>query len=62
MGKILVTVTENTTTDTNLEHVVDEDIEAFAKYFCKELKNDTLSRPERAILKTYLWWKTHIDK
>jgi hypothetical protein len=45
--------------DQTLEHVVDEDIAAFAKYFCEELRNDSLSKPERSIIKTYLWWKTH---
>lgn len=42
-----------------LEQLVDADIANFARYFCEELKNDSLSRAERAILKTYLWWKTN---
>lgn len=42
-----------------LEQAVDADIERFAAYFCGELKNDSLSGPERSIIKTYLWWKTH---
>ena len=42
-----------------LEVIVEADIEAFAKFFCEKLGNDSLSKPERAILKTYLWWKTH---
>ena len=42
----------------SLEQVVDNDIEAFTAYFCNELKNEGLSRPERAILKTYLYFKT----
>jgi hypothetical protein len=43
-----------------LEKEVDEDIAAFAQYFCGELKNASLSRPERAILKTYLFYKTRV--
>ncbi len=42
-----------------LEQIVDADIEKFREYFCGELGNDSLSAPERSIIKTYLWWKTH---
>jgi len=43
--------------------VVDADIAAFGEYFQRELKNDEpLSKSEKAILKTYLWWKTHPEK
>jgi len=45
----------------SLEQVVDADISAFADYFCGELKNDSLSRPEIAILKTYLFYKTRVE-
>lgn len=45
----------------SLEQVVDADISAFADYFCGELKNDSLSRPEVAILKTYLYFKTRVE-
>lgn len=41
-----------------IEQVVDRDIEAFEAYFCGELKNEGLSKPERSILKTYLYFKT----
>jgi hypothetical protein len=40
-----------------LEVVVETDIRAFEEYF-KSLGNDPLVGPEKAILKTYLWWKT----
>lgn len=42
-----------------LEELVDADIEEFKKYFCGELRNDSLAPAERSIIKTYLWWKTH---
>lgn len=43
-----------------LEQVVDADINAFDAFFQNALKNDVpLVGSERAILKTYLWWKTH---
>ena len=42
-----------------LEQVVDADIAEFEEYFCKMLKNSSLAAPEKAILKTYLYWKTH---
>jgi hypothetical protein len=40
----------------SLEQVVDEDIICFEEYF-KKLGNDPLSKPEKAIIKTYLWFK-----
>jgi hypothetical protein len=43
----------------SLEAVVDADIADFEEYFCEELKNDSLAKSERSIIKTYLWWKTH---
>ena len=42
-----------------LEQAVDADIHEFARYFCQELNNDSLTRSERSIIKTYLWWKAH---
>lgn len=42
-----------------LEKEVDADIAEFEEYFCKKLKNSSLAAPEKAILKTYLYWKTH---
>lgn len=42
-----------------LEVAVDEDIIAFDQYFQRALQNEPLVLSERAILKTYLYWKTH---
>ena len=43
----------------DLEAAVDEDIAEFDRYFQQALKNEPLVFSERAILKTYLHWKTH---
>lgn len=43
---------------TELEPVVDRDLDAFAKFYETKLK-DRLSPFERAAIKTYLYWKTH---
>jgi hypothetical protein len=43
-----------------LEAVVDEDLGAFNEYFQKNCDNSPLRPEETAILKTYLWWKTHL--
>lgn len=42
-----------------LEAAVDEDIVEFDQYFQQVLQNEPLVLSERAILKTYLYWKTH---
>lgn len=42
-----------------LEKEVDADLDEFARSF-QSMGNDRLSRPERAILKTYLAWKLGI--
>lgn len=42
----------------DLEKAVDADIDAFEKFFVS-LGNDPLARPERAAIKTYLYYKTH---
>ncbi len=41
-----------------LEREVDEDIKEFDEWF-QRLGNAPLSRPERAIIKTYIWHKRH---
>lgn len=46
---------------TELEPVVDADLNAFAEFYDKQLHN-TLSKFERAAIKTYLYWKTHPEK
>jgi hypothetical protein len=42
-----------------LEKLVDLDLDSFAEFFCKALNNSQLSGPERAIVKTWLYWKFH---
>jgi hypothetical protein len=42
-----------------LEKEVDGDIDAFNEWFQQEGKNDPMTPGERAIIKTYLWFKTH---
>jgi hypothetical protein len=55
-------VTEDHVSDPKeLEHAIDADIAAFDEYFQRELKNDPLVRPERAILKTYLHYKARLQ-
>jgi len=40
------------------EKACDDEIAAFEEFFQGELNNEPLVRSERAILKTYLFWKT----
>jgi hypothetical protein len=43
------------------EQAVDQDIERFDKFMLARVDDQPLTRFERAILKTYLRWKTHED-
>jgi hypothetical protein len=54
-------VTADIPSDSTLEQEVDFDIEAFERWFCTKVDASAtiLSGPERAIIKTYLWHKTH---
>ena len=53
----------STTEGAFMSAVADADIGAFDEYFQRVLKNDEpLSKSEKAILKTYIWWKTHPEK
>ena len=46
--------------DKQLEAYVDEDITEFEKFMMAKVDNSgPLSKPEKAIIKTYLYWKTH---
>lgn len=47
---------------TVLEPVVDADLDRFAKFYAEKLGNGNLSKFERAVIKTYLWWKTHPEQ
>lgn len=40
-----------------IEAIVDEDLKGFEKYFCETLGNSSLADPEKAIVKTWLYWK-----
>lgn len=42
-----------------LEAIVDRDLEAFSDFFCRGLGNSSLTGPEKAIVKTWLYWKLH---
>ena len=44
-----------------LEPAIDADIARFNECFQQELGNEPLVRSELAILKTYLWFKTHAE-
>ena len=73
MDSILVTVKspdgpqsdddgKGTISGKELESVVDEDLKAFEEFFCKKLGNNRLADPERAVIKTYLWYKMHPEE
>lgn len=70
MAQIVVSLERGDRDDENLiedgerlSKAVDADLDAFGEYFQRELKNDEpLSKSERAIIKTYIWWKTHQEK
>lgn len=50
-------------TGKDLEAAVDEDIALFEKFMIAEVDDSgPLHRVEKAILKTYLHWKTHAKK
>ncbi len=44
---------------TELEPLVDRELNAFSKFCETTLKSGPVTPFERSILKTYLWWKTH---
>jgi hypothetical protein len=45
-----------------IEAVVDQDIEAFADFYTRFLKNGSLIPFERAAIKTYIAWKLGLGK
>lgn len=48
---------------TELEYLVDEDLNSFEEFMLRQVdKSGGLSKPERAIIKTYLWWKTQVKE
>lgn len=67
MAEVLITVVAGDEVDEHLldqpkalEEAVDADLNAFDTYFQRELKNAPLLPSERAILKTYLYYKTKV--
>lgn len=44
-----------------IEPAVDKEIENFDQFFQSELKNEPLLKSEKALLKTYLFWKTRSE-
>lgn len=44
------------------ERVVNEEIDGFEEFFSKKLGNDPLVKGERAIIKTFLAWKLGLAK
>lgn len=50
---------DNLSNSKELEKEVDADIVNFDAWFQQAGKNDPLTGAEKAILKTWLWWKTH---
>jgi hypothetical protein len=50
-------------TGKELEAAVDEDLARFEKFMMEEVDDSgPLSGPEKAIIKTYIHWKTHATK
>lgn len=45
---------------TELEPIVDRDLNAFDKFYSETLANNSLSKFERAAIKTYLAWKLKV--
>jgi hypothetical protein len=45
-----------------VEPIVDATLDRFQQYFSETLKNDRLSRFERAAIKTFLHWMLFTDK
>lgn len=50
---------DNLSDSKELEKEVDAAITAFDVWFQQKGKNDPLTGPERAIIKTFLWFQTH---
>jgi hypothetical protein len=58
--EIMIEVKVYSEPDKTEEQIVDEDLRQFSEFFEQELDNSGgLSKPERSLLKTYLYWKTH---
>jgi len=58
----MILVTADIPADSTLEQEVDRDIKAFEQWFCERVDPSAtqLSGPERAIIKSFLWYKSHL--
>lgn len=55
-----ITISSSAMSDKDLEQEVDEDLAEFEKFMMEKVDDSgPLSGPEKAILKTWIWWKTH---
>lgn len=59
-GRIVRDQTGRLDGKSELEPVVDDDLNQFAKFYSEELANGNLSKFERAAIKTYLAWKLNV--
>jgi hypothetical protein len=58
-----ITVSSSAYSDKDLEEEVDEDLAAFEKFMIAKVDDSgPLHRVEKAIIKTYLHWKTHAQE
>lgn len=53
----MIQVTADAATNEALEKEVDADIDAYSRWCQERLKSQPLDPSERAIIKTYLWFK-----
>lgn len=47
---------------TELEKLVDADLAEFDKFWQSMMSNSKLTPPEKGVIKSYVWWKTHTPK
>ena len=59
-GRIVRDQTGKLDSKSELEPVVDADLNQFSKFYSEELANGNLSNFERAAIKTYLAWKLRV--
>lgn len=57
----MITITTEQPSGRPLKEEVDQDIQQFDEYF-RGLGNEPLTKSERAVLSTYLWWHTQVVK
>ena len=58
-----ISISSSAMSDKDLEEEVDEDIAEFEKFMIEKVDDSgPLHRVEKAIIKTYLHWKTHAEE